>query len=208
MAITKLRLYNDAGLLLTEEPLASLTESNKLRRALDAVYDAVLQQCLEEGFWNFAMRVASIDASAGIDPAIGFQNAFEKPEDWVRTYRASDNERLDPPLVNFNDEGGIWYADCDPLFVKFVSNSVNYGLDLTLWPESYANFVAYRLAHRVHKRVTGSEPSDKFDREHKRARGMALSRDAADETVLLPPRGSWVNSRMSGMISRRYDRRS
>lgn len=205
---SKLAIYNDALGMLGERKLAGLTEDREPRRVLDDFWDGVVLYALERGFWNFAMRTKLIDSSASYDPAFGFTFAFEKPSDWVRTYVIADNDHLQPPLMRYVDEGGFWYADVDPLYVRFVSSDVEWGRNLSLWPESFSEYVSDRLAVKACKRITGGNPSDDMLASEKRSLGVARSRDAMDEPAGFPPTGSWVNSRGSSGVRSRWDRRA
>lgn len=195
---TKLGLYNSALLILGERKLASLTEAREPRRAIDDAYDDGVAYCLEMGFWNFAMRAVQADHSASVTPAFGYTYAFAKPEDFIRTYALGSTETFDPPLLTVVDEPNYWYANIDPLYAKYVSNDVAYGMDLSLWSESFTDYVANRLAVKTCKRITGKFPDDALLKEEKRALAQARSKDAMDEPPGFPPRGTWVTSRLGG----------
>lgn len=192
---SKLATYNGALLHLEERKIASLAEAREPRRVLDDAWDSTVALCLEEGLWNFAMRVVQMDASASVDPTFGYTYAFTKPEDWVRTYRLSSAATLDPILNEFNDEAGYWYSNCDPMWAKYVSNDTAYGMDLSLWPASFAHYVEVRLAIKTCKRITSKSPSEDLLIEERKAKSSALAKDAMNEGVLFPPVGSWVRSR-------------
>src|SRR3990167_4602971 len=143
---TKLLLYNEALVHLGQRRLLSLNDRLDARRALDDVWDSTIAYCLEQGFWNFAIRSALIDASTSVTPSFGYTYAAAKPSDWIRTFEVSVTGRLDQPLLQFNDESGYWYCDYDPIYVRYISNDTAYGFDLSQWPKSYTNYVAHRLA--------------------------------------------------------------
>lgn len=190
----KLGLYNLSLLFLGERRLASLDENREPRRALDDAYDSALKFCLEQGFWNHAMRVAQIDAVA--DANIGYDYQFTKPTDWVRTYSVSSFATLMPFLQDYVDEGGYWYANSDPLYVKYVSSNESYGANLSLWSETFTTFVSTYLALRSCKRVTGNDPGDSLKEEFKKSKALARSTDAMNEPPGKFPTGSWVTSRI------------
>lgn len=204
---TKLEVYQDALLALGQERLAALTEANTARYALDDAYDKAVSYCLEQGFWNHAMRTVQIDSSATVEPAFGYAFAFLKPPDFVRLFGMSVEETMSQPLLRFVDEAGYWYADSDPLYAKFVSDDTAYGRDLSLWPETFAEYVSLRLAVRTCKRITGSSPDDSLMKAEKKALSDARSKDAMNEPPGFPPRGTWVQSRYWGSSSTRWDRR-
>jgi hypothetical protein len=192
---SKLEIYNLALSNLGEAEISSLSEAREPRRVLDRYYDGTVAYCLERGFWNWAMRSVMLDSSASDAPSFGFTNAFVKPTDWVRTYVISASESFENPLLRYQDEGGLWYADCDPMYIRYVSNDASWGMDLSLWPESFADYVSWRLALRAAKRVTGDNPSDDMKREEMRSMAFAKSKDAMDDPPGFPPTGTWVQSR-------------
>ena len=195
---SKLGLYNGALLTLGQERLANLAEASTARRALDDAYDQTLDFCLEQGFWNFAMRAIQADSSASVTPTFGYTFAFTKPDDFVRLHTMSAEPTMREPLLDFVDEPNFWFANVDPLYAKYVSDSANYGGDLSLWPETFTDYVEKRLAVRTCKRITGSDPSDELKKDEKRALASARSKDAMNEPPGFPPRGSWANSRSLG----------
>lgn len=200
MATSKLALFNETLGHLKEGKLASLAEATERRYVLDDYYDGAQLYCLEAGFWNFAMRVVEVDKSVSLIPSFGFTNAFEKPTDWVRTYKLSASEQFVPPLVGdqITEEAGVWYADVDPLYVQYVSSSASYGLDLSLWPPSFQLFFTLYLAHRVAPRIATSDTLTKdLEKACDRAKRRSQAIDAMNQPIGFPPRGSWVSSRTS-----------
>lgn len=206
MATDKLTLYNDALLIVGELKIASLTENREPRRALDDVYAKSVDYCLESGFWNFAMRAVQIDSSASVTPTFGYQFAFPKPSDFVRMYRQSTDPTLQPELLDVVDEPNYWFANTDPIYVKYVSDSVSYGGDLSLWPETFSDFVATRMAFKICKRVTGNAPSEELIKALKTTAVVARGKDAMNEPPGFPPFGTWVQSRLRGSDSSRRGR--
>jgi hypothetical protein len=204
---SKLEVYNLALGNVGERKLASLAENVEARRALDDHYDRGVGYCLERGMWNFAKRVISITSSDDVEPSFGYTYAFEKPADWIRTMRVSDNERLIPPLLEYQDEAGIWYADFDPLYIEYVSNGTSYGLNLSLWSETFTDYVAASLARRICRRITSSEnKQDELEKAEAKALKVARAADAMNQPVGFPPAGTWVTSRMAGRTRRsRWD---
>jgi hypothetical protein len=192
---SKLICYNLTLGNLGERKLASVSEAREPRRVLDTFWDSVVSYALARGFWNFAMRTVQSVASTSIEPPFGFTEAHLKPTDWVRTYVVSENATLKPALMNYVDEAGYLYCYADPIYWKYVSNDVVYGMDLSLWPSSFEAYVSQRLANQACKRITGAAPSDNMLRDEKRLLANARSEDAMNEPAGFPPSGSWVTSR-------------
>lgn len=208
MTISRLRLYNDALMLCGERSLASLTEEREPRRLLDQAWDSdVVKKCLEMADWNFARRTVQIDADPDIEPDFGYQNAFNKPTDWVSTSGLCSDEYLRSPLTAYVEEAGNWYSDCDPIYVSYVSNDSSYGGDLSLWPQTFADYVAAVLAGKIVLKLT----SDANVRQAILGQNMdgkggliastlltARNKDAKGRPTSFPPSGSWVRARRGG----------
>lgn len=204
MASTQLGLYNEALRLLGERKLLDLSENREPRRVLDDIWnnDAV-KYCLEQGQWNFAMRAVQIDASTTVTPNFGYRFAFDKPSDWVRTAGVSSDEFFNVPLTKMIEEVGFWFADIDPIFVRYISNSAEYGADMTRWPQTFAKYVAAFLAHEAAFGIT-SDKERKLEakREMLMRLADARSKDAMSDPTAFPPQGSWTSSRHYGVAKR------
>lgn len=206
---TKLTIFNDALSHLGELKLASLTENREARHVLDDSWSGRVAFCLERAFWNFAMRSVEIASSDSLTPAFGMTYVFEKPGDWLRTYQVSDNERFDPQLQQFIDESGHWYADIDPLFVRYVSNDSAYGFDPGAWPQSFTDCVSVSLALQNCYRITGSDSRvERLERLLKRNFALARGNDAMNEPPASLPLNTWVRSRGSTAPRDRWNRQS
>ena len=199
MAITQLGLYNEALRLLGERRLGSLSENREPRRVLDDIWnDDAREYCLEQGMWNFAMRAVRIDKST-TTPAFGYLNAFDKPNDHIRTAGVAEDEYFNVPLVRMVEEVGFWFADIDPIYVRYISKSDSYGLDLTRWPTTFSKYVAAYLASEAVLTLTQSTDKQRIilalvDQRLKDAR----SKDAMGDPTAFLPQGNWTSSRNRG----------
>jgi hypothetical protein len=194
---TRLILFNSALALLGERRLTTTSDARDARYHLDDAYTVATAFCLEAGFWNFAMRAVEIDQTPALAPSFGFTYGFAKPSDWVRTYIVSPNDRLEEWILRMNDEAGVWYADIDPIYVKYVSNSASYGMDLSAWPQTFADYVSARLALLAGPSIStvSSDKLDEIAKEEKRRMHTAKNKDAMNEAPQFALRGSWVNAR-------------
>jgi len=203
----KLSVINSALRELSSRKLASLSEAREPRYAVDDIWDDVVKFCLEQGQWNFAIRTQEIEYTPEITPLFGFRYAFEKPDDWVRTVGLSVNEYFKPPLTEFSDETGYWWANVDLIYVRYVSNSTDYGLNLSAWPLTFQRFVELYLAYRLAPTLTSSESTeDRMEKKYKKAMTDARSKDAMNDAVSFMPSGSWTRSRVGNSSSRYPDR--
>jgi hypothetical protein len=200
---SRLSIYSGALRALGERRLSSLTEDRASRRELDDAYDDVVANCLEAGYWNFAMRTVELEPATGAEPEFGYSYAYEKPTDWVRTFNISADERFGTPLDDYNDEGSFLFCDVEPLYLRYVSNDADFGNNLTNWPRSFVTLVETALAHAIVLNVTGSsEKWDMLDKRLRRERMNARAKDAMNEPAGRMPEGTWVRSRDGGLRTR------
>lgn len=205
----RLSLYNGALIKLGQPRLASLTDENKARRALDFAYDPTVKACLEAGLWNFAMRFASATESPSVDTTLGYQFVFDKPDDWLRTAGVTVDAHGRVPLLHYDDRIDYWLADIDTIYVRYVSNHEDYGLDLGRWPESFVDYVKTALAVETCEEITGSATRmERLEKARDKAWKKASNRDVMNEPVSkFPPVGRLVRSRFPSPRSDERGRR-
>ncbi len=194
----KLALYNGALRLCRERKLKNLTENRKSRRLLDGVWDNddPVSHCLEQGNWQFATRTVRLNYDTGIEPDFGFQRAFAKPDDWLRTIGVSFGEYFTDPATRFVDEAGYWYADIDELYVRYISNGNSYGLNTSLWSKTFRKFVESYLANEIVSDLTSSGSlHEKVEEIHEKRMSKAQGIDGVNRPTTFPSRGNWNASR-------------
>jgi hypothetical protein len=194
----KLSIYNGALKLVGERFLASLTEEREPRRLLDHVWDSGgVKACLEMGQWSFAMCSMQLDYDADIEPGFGYHRAFTKPADWVLTSAVCEDEFFRAPLLRYWDEANYWYSDIDTIYVRYVSNHADYGMNLGRWPESFREMVEEYFCSRVVKKITGSLEEEDASKARLREKLVtAKSRSAMGDPPRFAPPGAWSQARM------------
>lgn len=194
---TRLQLYNNALLALGERKLASLSENRESRRVLDQVWDdGFVDSVLEQGYWNFAIRTIELEYEPSIEPDFGYQRAFVKPDDYIRTAAICSDEFFNEPLLSYSDEANYWFAEIDTIYVKYVSNDEDYGNNLGEWPETFTDFAQALLASKVSQRITQSDSkTEMMEKKARKALVDARSKDAMAEPPTFMPTGNWVRSR-------------
>ena len=204
MTATKLSLYNGALRLCNERKLASLSENREPRRLLDDVWgdggatDGSIRHCLQLGQWTFATRTALVDYSPSVEPSFGYRYAYDQPTDMVRLIGLCQDEFFKMPLLDYVDERGYWYAPLQTIYVRYTSNDEGYGLDYSLWPESFVKLVEAHLASEIIGNLTQSSSGliDKVEKLFQRALSSAKSLDAMNTPTRFFPPGGWSRSRV------------
>lgn len=200
MTTSRLKIYNGALRHCGERQLASLTENREPRRMLDAAWDdGFTKGVLEAGQWGFACRSMMYDYSPSVQPTFGLRRAFNKPDDFVRTMAVCSDEYFRTPVINYTDERGFWYSDLDVLYIKYVSNDPAYGLDMSLWPQSFVEYVESKLAEKVIGPLKQNRQAV-IDQMQITADLLikANSQNSMADAPKFPPVGSWVASRRGG----------
>ena len=207
MSASRLSIYNDALLMAGERALSSLTEATETRRLLDQVWNnGGVDFCLEEGQWEFAMRTVRIDYDPGLEPDFGYTRAFDKPTDWILTSALCSDEYFKSPLLRYADEAAFWFADLDTIYVRYVSNDASYGGDLSIWPRSFAEFVAAHFASKIILKLTSDQaklalfinPQNELHSIRGRALLNAKSRCAMSGPTKILAQGGWSKARTRG----------
>lgn len=194
---SKLSIYNGALSVLGERKLASLTENREPRYKLDDVWDNdLIDRVLKMGQWKFAKRTVELEASPSVTPAFGYQYAFDRPSDFIRTIMFCADEYFDQPLTRYENEASWWFADVEIVYVAYVSNDEQWGSDLTLWPPNFTEMVEHYVAMKVAPRLTGIDISaTTLANWYKMWLAEAKASDAMEAPAKFPPKGGWAKSR-------------
>lgn len=196
---TKLKLFNGALIEMGHKPVVDTGEAVVSARTLVRVYDQVVEECLADASWNFAIETIKSDADTGVEPNFGYKEVFAKPSDWLRTFAVSGDEYFSFPLLHYFDDSNFWSADQSPIYVRYVSNDTGLGLDLTRWPALFTRYVELELCERtVYKLTQSVELKKEIEEKKKKAALKAKNVDAMDEVnPKFPPPSSWTTARSS-----------
>lgn len=201
---SKLTIANGALRLLGERSLSQNELTNGTRepaRLFNTIWaDGGLNAVLEAGMWKFAKRTVQLDTTPSVTATFGYEYAFEKPSDFVRTIGVWEDEMLTTPFIEYREEGGYWFGTRETMYVAYVSNDTAYGLDYSLWPQSFVKFVQAHFAAEMAGPVSDKAPELKKVR--KDALTEALSRDAMADPTRVLPAGSWSRARWGGSMTR------
>ena len=198
--MSQLDIYNGAAMQLGERFITSLSDDVPLRYILDYVWNnGGIRYCLEKGHWNFSMRTQEIEASESVEPDFSFSYAYEKPSDWVKTTAFSADEYFQHMITDYVDERDYWFSNYQKIYVKYVSDDPAYGMDYSLWTESFKEFVHLHFAYNAMERVSASDSKKQsLERRYKEAMRSAKGNDAHNQPMDALPAGSWNHTRMGG----------
>lgn len=199
----RLAIYRGALRLLGSSTISSLTEVHPSRLALDEAWQTTGDLLLAEGLWNFAIRNVELSVDEDVEALYGFAYAFSKPDDWVRTLSISPDARFTEGLLQYEDEGNAWYADNDPLYVRYISDDAEYGWNIGAWRQPFAKAFETRIAFECGLPIS----NDKGNRNDlwtlaKTNLARAKTLDAVDERVQVKPPGRLTRARAGNRSGR------
>lgn len=203
MASSQLSIYNKALRWLEERPIttaeaaAALTSgSREPVRLLNAEWTDAVQFCLYQGFWKFSLRTVMANPDVAQAPTFGRKYSYSKPSDWVRTYQFSPDDRFLLLDRDYIDENNAWFTDLPFFYVRYVSNDVNRGLDMSLWTPGFVEYLSAYLASLCAPRIMQDDKKvSAVEMKVKKKKSEALATDAMDAPPGKIPPGSWVQSR-------------
>lgn len=197
---TKLGVYNDTLRAIGDLRLTTVDEDTEARYVLDDAWDAGVEFCFTEGLWNFATVTEAITANDLLTPIPGFQYAFDKPENWLRTITVAPDSNFSVEAI-YKDEGGNIYANCATLYIRYISGAKK--TQPEVWPPAFAKVVAAYLAKECCERISGSNADgDRRAAEYRDILASAKNKDAMDQSKLVFRAGSWVRSMRSSASGR------
>lgn len=201
---TQLSIYNGACMAIGERTLEPASpganysdEKRETRRALDDVWNrGGVRACLAAGLWNFAARGIQWNYDPDFTPSFGYQCAYQLPADWIRWMYVSVDPYMSVPMLQYTDEGSMFYCDLQMLWVKYVSTDPAFGMNLSRWPDNFQRFVEYYFAEQICIRITQDEKKrEDVQMRRDKALAKAKSTDAMNEASSLIPPGSWSQAR-------------
>ena len=190
-----------AGILKESAVGITVSDDTRLMNEINEYYDSVIEFVLESGFWNFATRTVAIDADTDEEPEFGYTFAIPKPDDYAgRIVDISGDQYFACPLQDYQEEGGLdgfIFCNFDPLYLRYISNGNEYGLNLADWPWSFTRAVEYELAFRIAPHLTsmGEQAMDQLEKRKQKALRDAKSKDAVNQGAKWPPAGRLTRSR-------------
>ena len=199
MATTQVGIYNLALSFLGERSASTITDATEPVRVIHGLWDHASKFCLEQGHWKFAERESVLTPSLTEVPTTGLANAFAKPSDYVRLNALCSDEFFRVPIIHVHERGLFWYCDLDTVYLRYVSNDTAYGMDITLWPETFVLYTALYLAILAVPRIAPERKGEVITAPGNvgiiEAKRNALAKDAVAGPIQFVQQGNWASSR-------------
>lgn len=167
-------VVNQALIFLGQPPIQSLTQATPPAAVFaSALYESTLEEVLRSHPWNFAINRVEL-APLAAAPAYGYQFAFQRPSDWLRT--------LETSAPDFRHEGKRILANVSSLQLRYVRKAE----DLTEWDALAAAALVRNLAQKLAYPLTKSTSLQEAQWQMyvailKQAKGVDAQEEPADE---------------------------
>lgn len=188
MAVSKVSICNLALRQVGEKTIMSLDEDTKEANLCNELYDEVLEQVLETHPWNCALKRASL-AETATDPAFGWSNSYQLPNDCLRVIRMED------PKMDFVVENGLLLCNngtAKILYIKKIEDPTEI--------EPLVRKVFYlAMAVEMSYTLTGTNTAlEVLGGRLEQAYRDARSKDAQTGTPMFTDQSNWIQARISG----------
>lgn len=118
--------------------ISSLLDDSKEARLCNALYETVRDELLEEAYWNFATKRATL-AQIATNPAFNYSYQYQLPSDCVRV------KSLDDASMAFKIEEGKLLTNDSTAKLVYISNAV----PVARYSAKFREALAWRLAANI-----------------------------------------------------------
>lgn len=179
-------IANKALTLLGALPITAFTDDSPAARAVNRIYDETRRELLAAHPWNFAIKRASLAASATA-PTHTYARAFPLPSDCLRVREALAGDYL------YGIEGEQIVTDATaPLSIVYIADIE----DPNQMSPQFREALSYRLAAQLAFQITGNATlSANMEVIAGRKESLARSYDAQEGEYYEQDEGTWLESR-------------
>lgn len=124
--------------------ITALDDATPQAVAINANYDRILEYCLRNHFWNFAVKRVQIAASATA-PAWGAGKHFPMPSDFIRVYEI-DNDRYQEYQL---ESEGLYWEGGTTMNLRYIYKVTDPNKFDSLFREYYVAALARAIAPTV-----------------------------------------------------------
>jgi hypothetical protein len=201
--INQTTIVNRALQLVGYQSVSSIQQNDRGARAMNRAYKPVLYSILQENYWTFAIKRATITKDT-IAPEFGYKNKYKLPGDFIMlapeyqlgsfSVTSGVNVADNFPLANdWIVEGEYILSDDDsPIDVRYVSNSVNE----SQFPMLFAEAFSAQLAVMTVEELTNSNTKlQNLIAIYDRQISMAKKRNFIMSPKPVAPVSPWISKR-------------
>lgn len=191
---------NRALQIVGYQPITSITDNSRGARAMQRAYQPVLLSMLRDNFWSFAIKRATLVASA-TPPTFGPANAYPLPPDFLdlapvdQKYGVAFGGFISgPPSVNdWQIEGQTIVSDAvSPIQIRYVSSAVTESMFDASFAEAFSCLLAVETCEEL---TQSSGKLAQIGKMFDEAMEIAKKRNAFENRPVMPPIDPWISQR-------------
>lgn len=192
MATTKTSIGNSALRMIGKPRIDSFASGGAAGQILEDIYEDKVEDLLRKHLWNFAIKRASLNASATA-PEWGFENSYLLPTDCIRVVSIEDDGYVYPE--KWQVEGRYVVTDSPaPLKIKYIRRAAESEFD-----SSFKECLSSILAAEMAQALTGSqELQAEMQSEAERKFRLAKGADGQEGTPPTLKLNTWVRAKRNG----------
>ena len=149
--INQTTIINRGLQILGYRPVANIQANDRGARAMNTAYKPVLFSLLQENYWYFAIKRASL-AKDTEKPLHTFENKYRLPGDFIMLAPEDQLSQFPDPRDWICEGDFILTNDDEPLKIRYVSNSVTE----SQFPALFAEALSAQLAVMTCEELTQS----------------------------------------------------
>lgn len=194
-------VINDALGELGLPPISDPAEPSEQARRAQALYPRVVRTEFRRHAWNFALARAKL-ASTGIDPAFGYQYAYNVPVGFLRLWQFNEvyveallDEYVNEDLSPYAIEGRQILTNYSaPLSIRYIQDMQD---DVNSWDSMFRDVVAVALACKLEPATTKNlQRRQLLENQRKAILKDAKRCNAIELPPVKQPDGSWLFARI------------
>lgn len=196
---TKIVIINRALTKLGSDRLMSETDNNAASRAIEAVYDGVLDNLLRVYRWSFAIRRARLAALAE-KPEYGYQLQYQLPSDCLRLDAVIDSVREEwhwlniLPVPRYQVEGRKLLTDMEsPLLLRYGAKVTDPSQYDSAFTEAFACALAVEICETITQSSTKKQAAMQ---DYELAIRQARQASAIERPPIQQQETSWYTARL------------
>ncbi len=197
---TQTSIINRALQIVGYKSVGSINDNDRGARAMNRAYQSCLLSELRSHYWSFALKRASLAASA-TPPAFGKANYYPLPGDFLDlapldpTFGANGGGPISgpPAITDWQIEGQqIASDDVSPIQIRYITSSITE----SMFDPCFAEAFSARLALSTCEELTQSTAKlGAIGQVYEAAIEMAKNRNAFENRPVQPQLDSWISAR-------------
>jgi len=199
---TKIDVINFALIKLGSEPLASEKDNNVASRAIEVVYDGLLERLLRSYRWAFSIK--RIELAALVNrPGFEYRHAYQLPADCLRIDKVGHRDFPQSMIDTIGRSTGrpLWQQEGRTIVTDLEAPlQLRYGAKVTdssQWDATFTNAFACLIASELCEKINQSSTKKQAaQQDFSKAITEARQASAIERPAIIQQDTSWYTERL------------